>query len=66
MLVWLFGFLLTWPLPAHLLVRCIPLTFLSLGYHISPDPHVYLDVSAQLCNISGQQGACIGKVNYGT
>ena len=36
-----------------------------LDYHISPDPLVYLDVSAQLCNISGQQGACIGKVNTG-
>ena len=27
----LFGFLLTWPLPALWLVRCIPLTFLSLS-----------------------------------
>ena len=27
----LFGFLLTWPLPARWLVRCIPLTFLSLS-----------------------------------
>ena len=39
--------------------------YCDLDYHISPDPQVYLDVSAQLCNISGQQGAYRGKAYTG-